>query len=96
MGNKAALEKLRLTYAHLKWRSTSGIETFIYDMDDNYLINVLKKCVEKQIIAERLSFMVEAQGYETRTYKEWVTILTNEYKFRQYVMEVQIVENEVK
>lgn len=88
-----SLQNKRRSYRALYWVSTRGGAIRVWEMDDQYIENALKKCVEKQLIAERLKdVMPDINVYEGKTYDKWIDIFKNEYLFRQAMLEKQYEE----
>ena len=74
-------KELQKEYAHIKW-SSSNHSIKIIDMDDNYLVNALRKVAEKEWIAGRYPQVKEFQTYNGLAYKSYGKIFYAEYKLR--------------
>lgn len=83
-----SLERKRDLFRNIEWQSNNGFGTKIFDMDLPYLKNAVRKCVEKQIVAERLDWLPEAGIYQNRSYTEWIAIFKVEIQYRE-LLEVQ-------
>jgi hypothetical protein len=76
-------------YKNVVWLSNSGKKTLISDIEDDYLLNILRKLNEKLTLAERYPEINEFQEYEGVTYKQWSSYLYNEYLYRKEEVEIQ-------
>lgn len=87
LSNKYAVK--RSLYKNINWLSSNGKKTTINNLDDDYLLNILRKVNEKLTLAERYPFIKEFQEYEGVAYKEWSSYLYNEYLYRKEEIEIQ-------
>lgn len=84
-------------YKNVVWLSSTGIETKITEMTNDYLINVLRKVAEKSLIANTLQYVEELQTYQGITYSTWLRWLYSQYLYRKHeniVIEETVVETD--
>ena len=79
----------RLEYINVAWVSKNNVSTKITNLDDQYLLNVMRSVSKSLVLAEHFPEVVEFQSYEGVTYKDWQKYLTNEYLYRSEVMKKQ-------
>ena len=87
----------RVEYSKVEWLSSNGVSTPIVNMTNDYLLNVLRKVTEKNIIACQLEYVEEFQKYQGLTYSNWVRFFYNEYLYRKHegiVIEESILETD--
>jgi len=95
MSALSSLESKRVAYANVAWLSSSGIATRIIDMEDDYLVNVLRIVAGKAQVAEKYPLVQEFQKYNGIAYSNYANCLYNEYVYRKTV-EAMRIENMYK
>lgn len=82
MINKLLIE--REEYRGVEWESRSGERVLIYEISNEYLLNVLKKVWQKSIMAQQLEYVEEYQTYRGIQYSAYVRYFYNEYLYRKH------------
>lgn len=88
------LEIKREKYSLVEWKSSSNKEggaklTLITEMEDSYLLNVLKIVYEKLQLSNAYPFIEEYKSYCDISYINWEAILINEYKYREALLDLE-------
>lgn len=86
------LSRKREGYKNLTWLSTSGKSTKIVQMEDDYLLNVLRKCHEKLQLSNSYPFIEEFKSWNNICYKTYTECLSNEYQWRQVNIDNEYTE----
>lgn len=67
----------------IKWVSGNGVTVTIRNMERSHIVNVIRKIHPKAILQIDYPYIHEFnESYYGRQYREWLTILSNEYKLR--------------
>lgn len=77
----------REEYRQVEWVSSKGTSTKVIDIDNDYLLNIIRKVHEKIQVAKAYPLITEFQTYNDISYREWSAILYNEYLWRQEYLE---------
>jgi hypothetical protein len=83
-------------YKNVVWLSNGGKKTLISNIEDDYLLNILRKVNEKLTLAERYPQVNEFQEYEGVTYKKWSSYLYNEYLYRKEEDEIIMAKEDLE
>jgi aspartyl/asparaginyl-tRNA synthetase len=87
---KLTLEELnskREEYRQVEWESAKGDKTRVINIDNDYLLNIIRKVHEKIQVAKAYPLITEFQSYNDISYEEWSAILYNEYLWREENLE---------
>jgi hypothetical protein len=85
--NLRQLELKRKEYINIRWKSSSNVYICIVDVDDNYLLNIMRSVSKSLVVANHFPQVEEFQEYEGVTYSDWQKILLNEYLYREALVE---------
>lgn len=91
------LKTKRIEYSTVCWKSSGGVKTRIWDVDDNYLLNIMRS-VSKSLTLYKDFPTAEFSEYNGVKYTEWQRYLMNEYLYRQEVVEQryrEYLDNEI-
>jgi len=92
MNKLQELELKRKEYVNIKWKSSSGISTRIIDLDDSYLMNVMKSISKSLVLANHFPVVKEFQSYDKVKYTDYQKYLQTEYLYRQELVEARYKE----
>jgi len=92
MNKLKQLKEGRKKYININWISKKKIATKITDLDDNYLLNCLRVCIEKELVGKRVPAIKELNIYENLTYTKWIEYFQNEVLFRKAMVEERYKE----
>lgn len=81
------LNNKREEYRQVEWESSKGNRIRVIDIDNDYLLNIIRKVYEKIQVAKAYPLIEEFQFYNNISYEEWSAILYNEYLWRQEYLE---------
>ena len=82
-------EQQREVHKVVYWTGSRGSTKRIWDMEDSYILNVIKSIHTSLIRARDLPFITEFQEYEGVKYETWLKWFTNEYQFRKALMNLK-------
>lgn len=82
-------EQQREVHKLIYWTGSHGSTKRIWDMEDSYILNVIKNVYTSVQRARDLPFITEFQEYEGVKYETWLLWFTNEYRFRKALMNLK-------
>ena len=86
------LELNRKEYINIKWKSSNGVSTRLIDVDDDYLLNIIRSVSKSLTVAEHFPQVKEFQEYNGIKYTDYQKYLQNEYLYREELIEARYQE----
>ena len=99
LSNKTSLHQLqlnRMVYKDVKWLSSHNRYTRIWEMEDSYLLNVMKNVAASLVASKTFPLIEDFKSYNGTSYHNYAQFLENEFLFREAALEKQYLDYQIE
>lgn len=86
------LENAREEYKNVEWKSSGNVTIRLWNIDDSYLMNIMRSVSKSLTLAKDFPNVVEFQSYNDVAYTDWVRFLSTEYDYRAAQVEARYLD----